>query len=186
MPYPAQVTKPQLIEAAWELVEQEGIDQLSLNRLAAVFDVKAPSLYRHMQNKAGLIRAVNELTNTRLIDSLMEAMEAAGDDPADRMIAIGRAYRVFAHAHPRVFMLAFSTAEDTLRPDAAEQERAVLPLQGTMAQISGEADSLAALRGVLALVHGFVVLELNAQFRRGGDLDEAFEKAYSAYLKGWS
>jgi hypothetical protein len=54
-----------------------------------------------------------------------------------------------------------------------------------MAAISGVEDSLAALRGALALLHGFVMLELKDQFRRGGDLGETFEKVIEAYVAGW-
>jgi hypothetical protein len=34
-------------------------------------------------------------------------------------------------------------------------------------------------------MHGFVTLELNAQFRRGGDLAVAYSQAIEAYLNGW-
>jgi hypothetical protein len=38
-----------------------------------------------------------------------------------------------------------------------------------MAKISGEDQSLSSLRGALALVHGFVLLELKDQHPHGGD-----------------
>jgi hypothetical protein len=47
------------------------------------------------------------------------------------------------------------------------------------------AQSLAALRGLLALVHGFVMLEMNNQLRRSGSLEEAFTQSAAAYLRGW-
>ena len=55
-----------------------------------------------------------------------------------------------------------------------------------MAQITGEAQSLAALRGALALVHGFVMLELKGQLEREGDVGAAFAAAVQAYLQGWA
>jgi hypothetical protein len=42
-----------------------------------------------------------------------------------------------------------------------------------------------ALRGALALVHGYVMLELKNQFQHGGDLRLAFEASVRAYLRGW-
>jgi hypothetical protein len=54
-----------------------------------------------------------------------------------------------------------------------------------MAEIAGEAYSLTALRGLLALIHGFVVLEINQQLRRGGNLDAAYQESLAAYLAGW-
>ena len=59
-------------------------------------------------------------------------------------------------------------------------------VQEIMARISGAENSLAALRGSLALTHGFITLELNGQFRRGGDLSETFDQIIRAYLAGWS
>ena len=54
-----------------------------------------------------------------------------------------------------------------------------------MAKITGQKQSLPALRGALALVHGFVMLELKDQLQRGGDLTMAFDASVNAYLHGW-
>jgi len=61
----------------------------------------------------------------------------------------------------------------------------IQPLQQLIAAISGEAAALMALCGALALVHGFVMLELHQQLRRGGDLDAAYDAAINVYLAGW-
>jgi AcrR family transcriptional regulator len=184
-PYPAQINRETIVETAWEMVEAEGFEQLSLHRLAAALNVKAPSLYRYVKNKAELLRAVNEMTNALLFDSIGAALATAQDDSRHKLLAVAHAYRAFALAHPITYMLAFSTIEEEARPNPAAQEQAVLPLQAIMAQISGEADSLAALRGLTALLHGFVTLEINYQFRRGGDLEGHFTASLRAYLNGW-
>lgn len=54
-----------------------------------------------------------------------------------------------------------------------------------IAEISGERYALVALRGALALAHGYVMLELNRQLRRGRDLDKTFDQVIIAYLTGW-
>lgn len=52
---------PELIAAeAIELLHTEGLDGISLRRLAAQLGVKAPSLYWHFPDKAALLRAVME------------------------------------------------------------------------------------------------------------------------------
>jgi hypothetical protein len=61
----------------------------------------------------------------------------------------------------------------------------VLPIQELMTAIVGSKESLSALRGTLSIIHGFVMLELKGQFKRGGDLTEAFEASIEAYLSGW-
>jgi AcrR family transcriptional regulator len=183
MPYPAQTDREIIVQTARELIEKEGIEQLSLAQLAATVGIKAPSLYRHIQNKAALIQAVNFLTFQQLFAAYEQALEAAAAEPKARLLALFRAHRAFAQANPVTYMLAFTTTEP--REDENLLEQMVLPVQALMAALSGEARSLAALRGALALLHGFVMLELNKQFRRGGDLDEAFEQAIKAYVAGW-
>jgi Tetracyclin repressor-like, C-terminal domain len=102
------------------------------------------------------------------------------------MLKMAREYRAFALANPATYRLAFGSTDDELRPDEALLEQLALPLQTAMAGISGEVESLAALRGMWALIHGFVSLELAGQFRRGGDLEAAFQRAVAAYINGWA
>lgn len=172
------------MQAAQEMIEAEGLERLSINMLAEKLGVKTPSLYRYVGDKTGLLRAVNEDTVAGLFTVLGEALDSPG--PAEeRLLAVALAYRQYAHLHPITYGLAFTNTIPELRPDEAEQERAVLPYQALMAEVSGEADSLPALRGMLALIHGFAMLELAQQYRRGGDLDAAFVQSVQAYIAGW-
>ncbi len=61
----------------------------------------------------------------------------------------------------------------------------VLPMQASMAEISGEKRALSALRGIMALVHGFVMLEINNQLRHDGSFDETFQLSVEVFLRGW-
>jgi hypothetical protein len=100
-------------------------------------------------------------------------------------LALALAYRAFAHANPRTYLLSTTSEADELRPPEEILLRVALPLQAAIAEISGEVHSLAALRGAYGLVHGFVMLELTNQLRRGGDLESAFVQSVEAYLRGW-
>ncbi len=182
-PYPAQVNRETVIDKARELIEADGLDQLSLGNLAAALGIKAPSLYKHVASKTELLRAVNTVTTQRLVAALRTA--ATDDDPEQRLLEIARVYRDFAHAYPHTYALAFTNALPEIRPDAQQLEQLALPLQAMMVPISGPEASLAALRGIWAIIHGFVMLELSGQFQRGGDLPAAFIQAVQAYLRGW-
>jgi AcrR family transcriptional regulator len=178
MPHPAQITRDALIARAWEMAEAEGVEQMTLAKLAAALGVKAPSLYHHMRSKA-------ERTTQQLFAALHETLSAAGDAPAaERIRRLAAAYRAFAQAHPILYMLAFTTVEAEARPDPAYQEQGVIPIQAVLAELTGADESLTAIRGLLALMHGFVMLEINDQFRRGGDLDAAYAEGIEVYLRG--
>lgn len=181
MPYPAQTDYETIIETARGLIEREGAASLSLTQVASTLGIKPPSLYRYITGKTTLLQAVISLTFRRLFEAYDTALAAAGDEPRARLMAILRAHRAFAHANPETYMLAFTGPA----PDERALEQMALPIQAIMTAVAGPERSLPALRGALALVHGFVMLELNHQFRRGGDLTEAFEAAIAAYLAGW-
>lgn len=182
MPYPSQISVERTVELAHSLIEQDGYEAVSLSQLAAALGVKAPSLYKHFASKADLIRAVNELTMTRLIDALQTAASADPDRP---LLSLAGAYRQFALAHPRTYMLAHHSTDDVSRIDPQLAELLALPLQAAFAKVVGQEKSLEALRGLWALLHGFASLEIDGQFRRTGSLDDAFESAIRAYLTGW-
>lgn len=184
MPYPAQIDRDAAIDAACALIEAEGIDNLSLAKLAAGLGIKAPSLYHHFSSKAELLQGVSQRTSEGLVAAIQAADSGPGDDPRARLRAMAAAYRAFAFAHPAPFTLAFSALAPDSRPDPALLEALALPLQSVIAGLVGEANSLAALRGFWALVHGFVILELNGQFQRGGDLEQTLLAAVDAYTTG--
>ena len=151
----------------------------------AAFGIKAPSLYRHVGNKASLLKAVNLYTSQRLAQALNQAASEAAGSATEQIAALMHRYRRFAHDHPHTYVLAFTNTNDDLRPDEDALTQLALPLQQLMTAVSGEANALAALRGAMALVHGFVLLELHGQLRRGGDLGLDFAAAVRAYLRGW-
>lgn len=185
MPYPAQTDRTAIVQTARELIEREGIEQLALGRLASELHIKAPSLYRHVASKDALIQAIVTETFQDLFSAYAAALQAASGEPIEQLHAIFRAHRAFAQANPAAYMLAFTTTAPAQRADERALEQLAVPIQGLISAISGETRSLAALRGALALTHGFAMLEINEQLRRGGDLDAAFEQSVAAYLAGW-
>jgi AcrR family transcriptional regulator len=183
MPYPSQVQPDVIIQRAAEIIEAEGVESLALAKLATMLGIKAPSLYHHFSSKNALLRAVN----LRIIEDLTRAMQvaaAAENEPHAQLMAVARSYRLFVHSHPACYALALGRLPEEARPDASLLEQLALPFQATAARLSGEMQSLAALRGLWALVHGFSLLECNGQFRRGGDLDDTFEQVVAGYLRG--
>lgn len=183
MPYPTQITLEAILDLTREMIEAEGVDQLSLNKLSKALGVKTPSLYRYIKNRNDLLQLVIEDVLAGLYEAMQPALQTDGS-AHDRLLAIAQAYRAYAHANPIAYGLAFTNTIPELRPDPERQVQLILVYQGLIAQITGEENSLTALRGFLALLHGFVMLEIAGQLRRGGDLDEAFFQSVQSYLRG--
>ncbi len=184
MPYPSQIDPQAVVQLARQMIEDDGVENLSLARLAKALKVSAPSFYKHFDSKGVLLQAVNLQTSRALVTAL--ATEDEQTDAAERLIAMARNYRAFVRTHPRTYALAFSNLSPDTRPDPAQLERLAIPLQEQMAWLTGNENALTALRGFWALIHGFCMLEINQQFQRGGDLDVAFTRSVEAYLAGWT
>lgn len=189
-PYPVQTDRETIIETARILIERDSVESLSLGKIAEELGIKAPSLYRHVASKTAILQAVIEQTYMSLFRAFDEVLESAGDDPAgddpiEKILKLSQIQRTFALENPRTYTLAYTAQNPELRTNPDILLKGALSLQKIIAQISGEEDSLPALRGLLALVHGFVTLELNGQFQRGGDLSATFDTVIQAYLQGW-
>ncbi len=188
MPYPSQVNSDSILSAACEIIEREGVEALALGKVAETLGVKAPSLYRYFKNKAALLEAVNQYTLEALFTefdkSLVDNQLTAGR-PIDQLVAIAHTFRRFAHQHPRRYVLAMTAEVAVTRPDEDLLVQMILPIQAIMAELTGEKASLPALRGFLALIHGFVMLEVHGQLQRGGDLNAAYDDSLRAFLAGW-
>ena len=185
MPYPSQIDPDRIVAVACEIIEGEGVDALSLGKLAEALGVKAPSLYRYFKNKAALLQAVNLRTLEAMFAAFDEALAGAPATPSARLRAVAHAFRHFAHEQPRRYVLAMTAEVALTRPDENLLVEMILPIQAVMAEVTGDAASLNALRGFLALIHGYAMLEVHQQLQRGGDLDAAFDDSLNAYIAGW-
>ena len=183
-PYPAQVNREAIVDRARDIIESEGLDRLTLQHLATALGIQAPSLYRHVGSKNELLRAVNEITITRLIETVL-AVADPQSPPRERVLHMAHAYRQFAQRFPATYNLAFSNVPD-IRLDPAALEAMVLPVEALLGELAGSDDSLTALRSLLSLLHGFVTLELSGQFQRGGDLSAAFTQSVEVFVYAWS
>ncbi|GAB4575232.1 MAG: TetR/AcrR family transcriptional regulator [Anaerolineae bacterium] len=183
MPYPSKVEPKQIVDTASAMIEEIGVESLSLAKLASRLGVKAPSLYRYFNGKTALLRAVNTKTITALNTFVRDEAQKA-PTPRERVIAMAHAYRQFALEHPALYGLAYTNTIDDLRPADEDLAPLSLELESIVAEYVGKEQGLVALRGLWAISHGFVMLELCDQFWRGGDLDAAFATAVESYIRG--
>src|SRR4026208_27841 len=65
-----RLTKVAVVEAAAELLTEEGAAALSLNRLAEKLDIRTPSLYNHVDGLPGLQRELAVMNARLLADRL--------------------------------------------------------------------------------------------------------------------
>lgn len=173
MPTPARASVEGIVQTARQILEAEGLEGLTMQRVAAEVGVRPPSLYKHVLNRADLIRLVTEDV-ARQLATLVERSANAGD-PATDLRAIARGFRAFARTYPGAYGLIFGPMPDEWRAAPETLATATEALIRSTSALAGPEHALEAARTVVAWAHGFVAMELAGAFRMGGDVGDAFE-----------
>ena len=96
-PRQALLTRQRIVEAAGSLVDAEGLDALSMRRLATELGVQGPSLYNHFPTKADILDAV--------ADALIEQVDVSAFGACKWPEALRRwanSYHSVLVAHPNI------------------------------------------------------------------------------------
>lgn len=164
--------------AGRQLLEEEGLEALTMRRLAERVGIRAPSLYKHLPDKAALEAAIIATGFEEAAAAFEQAVDKAGEGPGegagDALVALAAAYRRFALEHPHLYRLMTN----------GPLPRAHLPpgLEGrTAAPLLRVAGSEARARAVWAFAHGMVMLELDQRFPPDADLDAAWRAGIAAF-----
>lgn len=94
-----RLTTEQVLATALEIVDREGVDALSMRRLAQALDRDAMSVYRYAENKAALLDGVVELVLRELV------IDPDAQDWTQELRLLAHRYRDLALAHPNVVPL---------------------------------------------------------------------------------
>jgi AcrR family transcriptional regulator len=162
----------EIVDAALELLEEEGANGLSMRRLAERLGIRAPSIYKHLPDKQALEAAIIS-AGFELQADAFEAVASA----EDRLGALARVYRAFAKAHPHLYrlMTEHELHRELLTPGV--EARAGLSV---VEAVGGDAD---LARAAWAFAHGMTILELDRRFPPDADLDAAWERGIGAFRR---
>ena len=100
-PTTALITQQSAVEAALAMIDQNGLEALSLSSVARVLDVSAPSLYHHFHDKDELLANVAR----RLLQEVGKQQEVWSSNWDERMIELGLATRRVMLRHPNAASL---------------------------------------------------------------------------------
>lgn len=92
------LTTDRLVEAAAELADEVGFDNVSISALARRFGVKDASLYSHVRNLRELRTRLALLVGGEMIDRI--AVAVVGLAGKEALVAFAGAYREYALRHP--------------------------------------------------------------------------------------
>jgi AcrR family transcriptional regulator len=196
----APLTREQIIRAAMQLVDDEGMEKLSMRRLADTLGVKPMTLYYYFEDKSALLYAI--------IDAVLAECVVASEDSWDnRLRSLCRSLRGVARRHPAIFVAAmsyeqtvpadFAIAEaflDALSAGAVPPDKAVRGYHTLITFVTGFAvDEIAGLLftfdGTQTMLDAlpterFPQLHRHRQYLTAADPDQEFEYGLNALIDG--
>jgi AcrR family transcriptional regulator len=163
----------QIVATARELVEEEGLDGLSMRRLADRLGIRAPSIYKHMSDK----QAIENALISTVLEEQGARFAAAVSGSNDPVGAFASAYRQFARGHPQLYRLVTQRRldRDHLTPGAEERTRRPI-----VDAVGGDLD---LARALWAFAHGMAILELDERFAPDADIDAAWKRGLGAFRR---
>lgn len=172
-----------MVVLAGDLADADGLETLTLTKLAQTMGIRPPSLFNHVDSLAGLVREVALAALAELWDRLVAALAVPGS-PQESLIRMLEAYRSYVKDHPGRYAatLAFPALEAKNDPEWAAMDSLVVEkcLELTARFGLEGAEAIHALRGWRALAHGFSDLERRGGFGIPLDCDESFRLAVAA------
>lgn len=172
-----------VIEAAADIANQFGVQEVTLASLAKKLNIRPPSLYNHVDGLAGLRKELAIYGLNQLYADL--SATAVGLTGEKAIIELSKAYIHFARKHPGVYE-ATLMAPDPKDPDVQASGGKIVDLTiQVLRDYDLEGDSaLHAVRGLRSILHGFSSLEQKGGFELVLDLDISLRLILKAFIAG--
>lgn len=184
-----------IVEEALKIIDEEGLDQLTMRRLANRLDVTPMALYNHVADRDSLERLV--------VNRIAEEMTPpdGSEDPLQVLEAVAEAIRSAYLGHPNAMPLIQAT-EVTSTSLLAPIDRALRALRERGHPVE---EAVMVWTGLIALVNGHVAYQLQGHFTDPSngeqipnhledlhlavsaspiDYDTAFNRSLNTFLRG--
>lgn len=185
--------RERILDAALDLLQQEGLEGLSIRKIADRIDVSHMTLYTYFENRAAIIQSLRERAYKEMERFFTESLRRA--ESGDARVQIRKSLERFiqiSRDHPRLYRLAWrrSTGGASLRVDSQNVTQ-ILEHLAKLIQMAiergqcTERDPMIAAVMAFSIVNGTLVLYHNVeavgQAARGALETEMIEAAI-AYL----
>jgi AcrR family transcriptional regulator len=165
-----------IVAVAATVADSEGLEAVSLARLAESLGVRPPSLYAHVDGIDDVLRRLAVRGLQELAAALSRAVE--GRSGSDALRGLAYAYRAYALEHPGAYAAAQRSqalAHDEQACAAGAEVVRVAVAAVRDYELDGD-DAIHAVRLIRSALHGFVALEAGGGFAMGQSVDETFDR----------
>ncbi len=172
-----------VVATAATLADSEGLDAVTLTRVANELGVRQPALYRYIDSFDAMIRLLGLRGREILADRLAAAAVGVAGDEAVR--AVGSAWREMVRDHPGLYAATdrYPCAGDAELEGAVDKVVAVLGRSLAAYKLS-DYEQVHVARTMRAAFHGFAHLESGDGFPQPHDTDDTFDHLLDLLCSG--
>ena len=183
MPRGAGVNLEIILQVAAEIVDIEGLNEVTLAAIAKKLQIRTPSLYNHIDGLQQLRKKLSIYSMEKLYGDLIQSTIGIAGDEAVR--SLSKTYITFARSHPGLYDSTFPLA-DSNDIEVQESSSKIVDL---VVRILNAYDlemesALHVTRGLRSILHGFSSLEQKGGFGLPLDIDTSFKLLIDTYLEG--
>lgn len=178
------LNKEIIVDAAKELIEQDGFPAFSMRKLAEKLNVKTASLYAHIESMEALFTEIGLSALREQQDCLLNAVGEQHEDAA--VMALAESYRRFASECAELYKIIMQMPSGD---DAVLKEAAAMTAQPFMRVLADyrltEEQRMHWQRVLRGLVHGFVSEEQAGYFSHYPvSVEESYQIAVRCMIDG--
>jgi AcrR family transcriptional regulator len=181
-------TREAILEAAMQVVRQNGVEALSIREIVGRIDYSPSGLYEYFASKDEIIQELVREGFARLTAHMERGIH--GETALARLQEAGKAYMHFALQEPQLYLLMFNHKPFAPFPLAdVEQNTAYSQLLQILRDglQSGEFCSVSGARELAytswSLMHGLSMLRLTLMSQVTDDPDNLHERAFQAFVE---
>ena len=172
--------RDRLCEAALKIFVKEGLENLTMRRLAKELGISAMTAYNYFEDRNEIVQEVLD----RAYDEFASSQKGAIDhfaEPMENLMKLDEAYFQFAMDHPLQYSALFMIQNERLEQSKERRSEAFLPLLDTVTQLV-ETDVLEGEPVLIANLlwsgrHGLISLDFAKRFMN--DLSSKLEEMIS-------
>jgi len=179
-----------ILQAAWQLVLEEGWQCLSIRKIADAIEYSVPVIYTHFENKEAILLEFTKAGFRLLNNQLLEA-KARHPEPAKQLEAMAYAYWNFAFENKEYYQLMYGLGMPTCETvrQVPEVGKFTEVMQATVKDLINSnknpaTDSFLKFQTYWSMLHGLVSINLTGRSAASDQLNlSVLEDAVRGFVK---
>jgi AcrR family transcriptional regulator len=171
-----KVTHQLIIETTIRLIDELGIDKVSLNEIARKLEIKPPSLYKHIKSFEEIKNEVFITINSQLVNEITQKIKV---EDKNALFKYCNFCREFALKYPAryLFISNFIIKDKLSYPESMIFLRDYLAIILVNNYSISKTEIRYRARAIRSLIHGFVMYELSGGWTEIVSADKSFKKS---------